>query len=148
MRSRSAFSRPDGDFASILASLDEDAKSDFFRPIVGVARLWPDAAERRCPATGIASAYAEQQPEPGAPAREIPDRHIPGFQIPGFTEISQRISAARGAAELHRLRRALALAAHPDRVPPEDRAEAERLMARVNAAIDRALSEASSLPGA
>ena len=59
---------------------------------------------------------------------------------PIFGEVAAEIAAARGAAELHRLRRALALAAHPDRVPTEDRAEAERLMARVNAAIDDALS--------
>ena len=43
------------------------------------------------------------------------------------------------AAELKRLRRALALANHPDRVPAELREEASRFMAAANAQIDRAL---------
>ncbi|MCW2274979.1 hypothetical protein GJ654_10565 [Rhodoblastus acidophilus] len=81
-------------------------------------------------AATIASAYAEHQPEIATITHKIPD----------FGEIAADIVAARSAEELYRLRRALALAAHPDRVPTDARADAERLMARVNAAIDEALA--------
>jgi hypothetical protein len=131
MRPRSAFSRPDGDFASILASLDASANNDFVRPVAGVERLWSAAPHaRQLPPEAIETFYAEHLPEPGAPT---------GPELPDFEHIAGLISAARSANELHRLRRALALAAHPDRVSAESRAGAERLMAKINAAIDRAL---------
>jgi hypothetical protein len=97
-----------------------------------VERLWSAVSGEGFGAATIASAYAEHQSGVAAGARKLP----------AFGEIAAEIAAARSAAELQRLRRALALAAHPDRVAVEDRAEAERLMARVNAAIDDALSRA------
>lgn len=127
MRTRSAFSPLEGDFASVLASLEGEAH-DFFRPVAGVERLWAKSDGEVYDAATIASAYAEHQPV------------TLDQKIPDFDEIAAEIAAAPGAAELHRLRRALALAAHPDRVPTQRRAEAELLMARVNAAIDEALA--------
>ncbi|MCW2284604.1 hypothetical protein M2323_002491 [Rhodoblastus acidophilus] len=129
MRTRSASSPHQGDFASVLASLEGETR-DFFRPVAGVGGLWTKSCGEVYDAATIASAYAEHQP---AVAEHRPD-------IPDFAEIAAEIAAARDAAELHRLRRVMARAAHPDRVPSERRAEAERLMARVNAAIDEALA--------
>jgi hypothetical protein len=130
MRTRSASSPVPSDFASVLASLNGEARDFHFRPVAGVERLWAKSCGESYDPASIASAYAEHQPERATLPQEIPD----------FGNIAAEIAAAPSAAELHRLRRALALATHPDRVPVENRAEAERLMARVNAAIDEALA--------
>lgn len=133
MRTRSASSPLRGDFASVLASLEGETR-EFVRPVAGVGRLWAKTCGDVYDAATIASAYAEHQPAVAAHRPDLPD----------FAEIAAEIAAARDAAELHRLRRAMASAAHPDRVPCESRAEAERLMARVNAAIDEALAQKSN----
>jgi len=130
MRTRSAFPPPAGDFTTILAALDEGEARDILRPVAGVGRLWTGRSDQGFGAAAIANAYAEHQPAPPALTRRIPD----------FGEVAAAIASARGADDLNRLRRALAFAAHPDRVPVESRAEAEGLMARVNAAIDDALA--------
>jgi len=134
MRTRSAFPSADGvsasgDFASVLASLGANEARAFYRPVAGLDRLWTQGCGEGRDAAAIAGAYAEQQRDAAPSARKRLD----------FGEIAARIAAAGNADELHRLRRAVALATHPDRVPVEGRAEAERLMARVNAAIDDAL---------
>lgn len=134
MRERSAFSYPEDDFASILDALAPSGRQASFHRVAGVERLWLDIEAASQRQTEIEGRYAEQQTTPRPTEPRIPD----------FEEIAARIAAARGAGELHRLRRTLALAAHPDRVAPALRAEAERLMARVNAAIDEAARRLTS----
>jgi hypothetical protein len=117
-----------------LASLEEGGDRDPFPPVAGVERFWPGLREAGWGNAGVETAYAEHQPA-RAPSRA---------NIPDFGEVAARIAAARGPGELHRLRRAIALAVHPDRVPAESRPDAERMMARVNAAIDAALRAAGA----
>jgi hypothetical protein len=133
---RSAFSRPDREFASILDSLETGALCDFFQPVAGVERLWPgEPGAESLGAAAVANRYEENQAD-GAPAPPW----TPDWRIPDFSEVAAEIAGMRSADRLRALRRALALAAHPDRVPVDARAEAERLMAKANAAIDAALS--------
>ncbi|PPQ38615.1 hypothetical protein SAMN06265338_106215 [Rhodoblastus acidophilus] len=134
MLARSAFSYPEDDFATILDALAPSRKEAFFHRVAGVERLWLDVGPANCRQTEIEGRYAEQQTA----------LRLAQAGIPTFEEIAARIAAARSAAELHRLRRTLALAAHPDRVAAEIRADAERLMARVNAAIDEAARSLTS----
>jgi hypothetical protein len=134
MRPRSAASSPRNDFETILSALDGGADPEFYRPVAGMERLWPsgEAAELfRTPA--IEGVYADnQQTERATP---VPSQD----ETADFAKMSAQIAAAGNVGQLRNLRRAFALAAHPDRVPPQRRAEAERLMAKVNAAIDSAM---------
>jgi hypothetical protein len=54
------------------------------------------------------------------------------------------IEEEMSSAELHRIRRAFALANHPDRVPSEHREEATERMTIANALLDQALVAAKS----
>jgi hypothetical protein len=152
---RSAVSRPGHDFASILDQLEQDALGGLFRPVSGLERFWPDGAgaEQLGPAA-VESRYAENldeaartrararnvlEPDPG-PEAPNPGLGVEGFQMPDFKKIAAEIARSRSPAQLRALRRTLALATHPDRVPAESRTQAEVVMAKVNAAIDSALS--------
>ena len=59
------------------------------------------------------------------------------------SELSHMLSALDdlSPAELHTLRRKIALRCHPDRFPTDMREEAHALMARANAAVDGAMAE-------
>jgi hypothetical protein len=56
--------------------------------------------------------------------------------------LERKLSLRLSVSELARLRRRFAFACHPDRVPPELRAEAASAMAAANARIDQALKRA------
>jgi hypothetical protein len=79
----------------------------------------------------LAELYVEgtQPPQPAEPAR--------------YGSVAEELGLRPGLAprELIALRRAFALANHPDRLPPERRDEATRRMAIANILIDRALRE-------
>jgi hypothetical protein len=110
---------------------------------IGAERLWPRASG---PIGGpyfrvgaIESLYAEGQSvlEPAA----LPEKPATPRLKASLREIETELAAAKDVAELHRLRRRCALAAHPDRVGPLERPLAEKLMSEVNAAIDRAIKD-------
>jgi hypothetical protein len=107
--------------------------------VAGVERLWSESGEPAvyC-AEPVESLYAENQ-EPDRSAASVATE-APVAAKPVFAEISAEIAAA-DLEHLRRLRRRCALAAHPDRVAPNQRADAERLMALVNAAIDGAIRD-------
>jgi hypothetical protein len=79
----------------------------------------------------LAELYVEgaQPPQPAEPAR--------------YRSVAEELGLRPGLAprELIALRRAFALANHPDRLPPERRDEATRRMAIANILVDRALRE-------
>ncbi|HUO53739.1 MAG TPA: hypothetical protein VMU18_03285 [Rhodoblastus sp.] len=87
-------------------------------------------------AAAIAAAYGAQQP----PEENAPEKKEPR---PSFDLLCARIRAdfqgARSADDFRRLRRRCALLVHPDRLPEGERAKAEKFMAELNAAIDRAI---------
>lgn len=58
---------------------------------------------------------------------------------PGGPPGAPALKPGIGVEALRKERRRLALANHPDRVPPEQREAASRAMAEINAEIDRAL---------
>jgi hypothetical protein len=135
MRPRSAAPSRRSDFETILSALDGGAEPEFHRPVAGMERLWPGAEpEALFRTAAIEGVYADNQES----ERENP-KPSQG-EIADFDRMSAQIAAAGNADQLRRLRRAFAFAAHPDRVPPDRRAEAERLMAKVNAAIDSAMT--------
>lgn len=107
----------------------------------GGERLRPDWTEPApapiFQAEAVAALYAENQPPsetaPSAPLRQ-------DFDLAARAEqIRRALHKKHDADELRRLRRQCALLAHPDRAPDPDRAEAEKFMAEINAAIDDAL---------
>jgi hypothetical protein len=70
---------------------------------------------------------------PSAPLRQ-------DFDLAAHAErIRRALDKKHDADELRRLRRQCALLAHPDRAPDLNRAEAEKFMAEINAAIDEAI---------
>ena len=87
---RSASSRPDREFASILDQLEEGALCDFFRPVAGVERLWPgEPGPESLGAAAVANRYAENQADAGAPAR-------PGLPTGGFPTSARSPPRSRG----------------------------------------------------
>jgi len=111
----------------------------------GDEKFWPHASDSRCAwdmgAAAVTAAYAENLPprEPdSAPAREAFDFAAQAERI--RKKIDQSRGARLGLEDMRRLRRRCALLAHPDRAAAIDRAEAERLMAEINAAIDEAIA--------
>lgn len=140
-------------FGRMLDELDE-ADSDARRnALAGAERLWPGA----CAAprghsyfqTGAVETlyaetlYAESQSAPEAAAAEKPRGR---GRTPEIADIRRELAAARNLDDLNRLRRRCALAAHPDRVGPLERPMAEKLMAEVNASIDRAIKDKALAP--
>jgi hypothetical protein len=88
-------------------------------------------------AEAVAALYEENQPPsemaPSAPLRQ-------DFDLAAHAErIRRALDKKHDADELRRLRRQCALLAHPDRAPDLNRAEAEKFMAEINAAIDEAI---------
>jgi hypothetical protein len=107
----------------------------------GGERLRPDWTEPApAPifrAEAIAALYEENQPPselaPAAPLRQ-------DFDLAARAEqIRRALDKKHDAEALRRLRRQCALLAHPDRAPDLNRAEAEKFMAEINAAIDEAI---------
>jgi hypothetical protein len=88
-------------------------------------------------AEAVAALYEENQP-PGEMAPSAPRQQ--DFDLAARAEqIRRALDKQHDAEELRRLRRQCALLAHPDRAPDLNRAEAEKFMAEINAAIDEAL---------
>jgi hypothetical protein len=84
-------------------------------------------------------AYAAQEEEVPPP----PKAQTPPVEA-HFASIRKELRSARGVDDLRRLRRACARLVHPDRLPADERAAAERFMAEINAAIDRAIKDKSA----
>jgi len=129
-------------FERVLDELDED---DSAAPGKGAAlsaeRLWPCASapisQGYFQAGAVQNLYAESQSprESATPAAKLEKP----FAAPNFMEIQTELAAAKNLDELRRLRRRCARSAHPDLVGPKERPLAEKLMAEVNAAVDRAI---------
>jgi hypothetical protein len=125
-------------FERILDDL-EDADSLFRQSgSVGAAAIWPGAGPTPCgdsffQAEAVESLYAESQNRTAA--------GNPAQHKPNIGDFRRELAAADSLGELKSLRRRCALAAHPDRVTPQDRPAAEQLMAEVNAAIDLAIKD-------
>jgi hypothetical protein len=95
---------------------------------------------------GVASGYVTTASLARAYGAEA-DRQNAAPELPA--EAAAKLKAVLAAAahtpdDLRRLRRRFAASNHPDRVPPELRAEAVAAMAEVNAEIDRALKRAET----
>src|SRR5271166_4772305 len=129
-------------FERVLDELDED---DSAAPDKGAAlsaeRLWPRAnvpvSQSYFQGDAVANLYTESQSarESAAPAAKLEKP----FAATNFMEIQTELAAAENLDELRRLRRRCARSAHPDLVGSKERPLAEKLMAEVNAAIDRAI---------
>ncbi len=129
-------------FGRMMDELDE---ADTRRSASGGAeRLWPGACatprgHSYFQTGAVESLYAESQSGPyAAAAAEKPENRGP---TPDIAAIRRELAAARSLDDLNRLRRRCALAAHPDRVGPLERPMAEKLMAEVNASIDKAIKD-------
>ncbi len=132
-------------FERVLDQVEEEAPFGRGAPF-GAERLWKRAGatpldQSFISAGAVEGLYADSAPsgESALPAR--PERPGKRAMATDFAEIRKELAAARGPEALRRLRRRCALAAHPDRVDPSDRPVAEKFMAEVNAAIDRAIKE-------
>ncbi len=130
--------------------LDDLEDSDLLyrrNAFVGAAALWPGASatpSSECFFQGdaVESLYAESVcAASAAPAGKLSEKSKKAEHPLDILEILRELAAARSLGELRSLRRRCALAAHPDRVAPMDRPGAEKLMAEVNAAIDRAIKD-------
>jgi len=103
--------------------------------VTGLARSRRYVAPR-----SLAAAYkaeAEQADRPKAARAARPERAQPPKRPQPI-----KLRPGLGARDLMRLRRQYALDNHPDRMPPEMREQAAKLMAEANAAIDKALKQA------
>ncbi|WP_298423327.1 hypothetical protein [Rhodoblastus sp.] len=145
MASDSGLSLRRGVFERVLEQLESQEGAEArIAPPWTEARLWPRLSEPpakpvQCPET-IAAAYA---------AHDVGDEHGPPppqrlcQPEADIVSIRREISAARHVQDLRILRRRCALLAHPDRLSEPDRAMAEKFMAEINAAIDRAIQDRS-----
>jgi hypothetical protein len=136
-------------FERVLEQVEEEGPpSPFARGAAyGAERLWKRAGatplEQGLPAGAIENLYAEVAPR-DAPTRPSPEKTGKRVLASDFAEIRKELAAIRGPDQLRRLRRRCALTAHPDRVDPADRSMAEKFMAEINAAIDRAIKDQGS----
>ncbi len=133
------FSGRQSPFEKVLDQLEEDDSRER-AAAVGVERFWPGAwsgtpTENYRQDSAVESLYAESLDENEVAAAELPP------PPPDVAEIRRELAASRSLDDLRRLRRRCALAAHPDRVRDAERPQAEKLMAEINAAIDRAIKE-------
>jgi hypothetical protein len=136
-------------FERMLDDLEEADSLHHRNASVGAAALWPGASatpsgESFCLGGAVESLYAESQ-FPAPKAAPVRDPKMAENTADIF-EIRRELAAARSLGELKSLRRRCALTAHPDRVSPLERPRAEKLMAEVNAAIDRAIKNAKFAP--
>jgi hypothetical protein len=134
-------------FERMLDELDEASERDVGS---GAERLWPRAsplprAEVFVPGEAVESLYVESggseapTQEPASSPREPFPKTRMADLAAEFAELPENLAAARSPDDLRQMRRRFALILHPDRVPPLDRALAEKWMAEVNAAIDCAI---------
>jgi hypothetical protein len=140
-------------FERLLDELEEDESALPYSGVpIGAQRLWPRAgAAPPAPVAfqggAVEHLYAENasgRETASSPARpENPEKPI---AAPEFVEIEAELAAAKSLDELRRLRRRCARSAHPDVVGPQERPQAEKRMAEVNAAIDRAIKQRRFTP--
>ncbi len=129
-------------FERVLDELDEDDSPATDKgAALGPERLWPRASapigQGYFQGGAIENLYAESQsPRENLAPTEKPKKAIAATN---FVEIHAELAAAKNLDELRRLRRRCALSAHPDLVGPKERPVAEKFMAEINAAIDRAI---------
>lgn len=136
--------RRNSPFERILDDL-ENADSLFRQSgSVGAAAIWPGAGptprgDSFFQTEAVESLYAESQDQTAA--AHFAEKLEKPQRKPNIGDIRRELVAARSLGALKSLRRRCALAAHPDRVSPQERPGAEQLMAEVNAAIDRAIKD-------
>ncbi len=136
--------QPQRPFEALLDQLGADDSPAAARgALAGAERLWPRACSPIAgvyfPGCAVERLYAESQNPPDAAATA--EKPKPPNLKMRVLQIEAELATAKDLAELRRLRRRCALAAHPDLVRPPERAQAEKLMSEVNAAIDRAIKE-------
>lgn len=107
------------------ARLDLEARAALAARIALAMAAAPDRPSRN-PPPGLHARFIDADDEPAEMRRPLPRLPSPK---PGTTK-----------RELERLRRAFALANHPDIVPPGEREEATRRMAAFNRMIDEKLA--------
>jgi hypothetical protein len=135
-------------FERLLDELDEEPPPRDDAP-AGARNRWPraSAAPLGPPAFqggAVETLYAES--ESGRETAGSPAKPEKAVRPPDFLEIQTELAAAKSLDELRRLRRRCALSAHPDLVGPLERPLAEKRMAEVNAAIDRAIKQRRFAP--
>ena len=129
-------------FERVLEQIEEEGPHVVRGAAFGAERLWKRAGatplDQGFSAGDIERLYADILPRDAAP---FPKSGRTGQRVlaSDFAAIRQELAAIRCPEELRRLRRRCALTAHPDRVDPADRPMAEKFMAEINAAIDRAI---------
>lgn len=129
-------------FERLLDELDEDDSPRQDGAPVGAQNLWPRANDAAFGPIGFQGGAVESLYAEGESAPEVATPPKPpetAFRMPDFDEIRAELAAAKSLDELRRLRRRCARSAHPDLVGPLERPLAEKHMAEVNAAIDRAI---------
>jgi hypothetical protein len=131
-------------FQRILDELEEDeATAAPGAARIGVDGLWTRAAFPS--GKGFFSGDAPAQPYEEAENRRAPPSPVEAPKPPplddAFAALRRDVAATRCVEDLRRLRRRCALALHPDRVGADERGQAEKFMAELNAAIDRAIRE-------
>ena len=130
-------------FERLLDELDEEEPPRGDAP-AGARNRWPRAGAAPLgplafQGGAVETLYADSEgARDAATPPEKPERASPP---PDFGEIQAELAAAKTLDDLRRLRRRCARAAHPDLVAPLDRPLAEKRMAEVNAAIDRAIKQ-------
>jgi hypothetical protein len=123
-----AFARPVR-FEDVLAEIEHfEAERPPARPSGPFLAQAGRAAEACAAAQNL---YADEQAQSAAQTNQPARLNLP--------DLAAELSRCGASADLRRLRRRCALAAHPDRVAAPDRARAEKWLAEANASIDRAL---------
>ena len=136
-------------FERLLDELDEEEPPPRGDAPAGAQNLWPRASAAPLgplafQSGAIETLYAESTN--GRETADSPAKPEQAFRATDFDEIRAELAAAKSLDDLRRLRRRCALSAHPDRVGPLDRPLAEKRMAEVNAAIDRAIKQRRFAP--
>ncbi|MCI4678840.1 J domain-containing protein [Rhodoblastus acidophilus] len=143
MADNPSFSAPSSAFESLLDRMEaRDGAAARIAPPMEQERFQPCLTitmRQTFRVFAAIAAYGGQADDGAPPSR--PDR------VPletHFARIRKELGAARSVEDLRRLRRTCALLVHPDRLPTAERPAAEKFMAEINAAIDRAIMNKSA----
>jgi hypothetical protein len=133
-------------FERLLDELDEEEPPPRDDAPAGAQNLWPRASAAPLSPLAFQSGAIETLYAESTGGREAAGSPAKPVRPPDFDEIQAELAAAKTLDDLRRLRRRCALSAHPDRVGPLERPLAEKRMAEVNAAIDRAIKQRRFAP--
>jgi hypothetical protein len=128
-------------FERLLDELDEEEPPARGDAPAGAQNRWPRASAAPLDPLAFQSGAVETLYAESTSGRETADSPAKPVRTPDIDEIEAELAAAKTLDDLRRLRRRCALSAHPDRVGPLERPLAEKRMAEVNAAIDRAIKQ-------